>query len=91
MRGKGSESRKVLNLRKKNRVTRSHEAVINYLTRGLLQKQTKPAEDKRSRCLEILGLDPRRSYNPDELKAAYRKKEKRPILIQGGLKRNLLR
>jgi len=34
--------------------------------------------------LKILGLDPSRNYNPDELKAAYRKKVKKTHPDAGG-------
>lgn len=52
--------------------------------RGSGKQQTRPAEDKRARCLKILGLDPSRSYNPDELKAAYRGKVKKTHPDAGG-------
>jgi len=38
-----------------------------------------------------MGLDPSRNYNPEALKAAYRKDVKKTLLMQAGLKRSLLR
>lgn len=63
---------------------KSHKRYQSSEARGSARKQTRPAEDKRTRCLKILGLDPSRSYNPDELKAAYRQKVKKTHPDAGG-------
>ncbi|NVO26732.1 DnaJ domain-containing protein [Donghicola sp. C2-DW-16] len=70
--------------RQKQNDNRSQRSYHSSDTRGKGAGSTKPAEDKKARCLKILGLDPRRSYNPDELKAAYRKKVKKTHPDAGG-------
>lgn len=64
--------------------TRSQKRYQSSDARGSERKQTRPPEDKRLRCLKILGLDPSRSYNPDELKAAYRREVKKTHPDAGG-------
>ena len=64
--------------------TRSQKRYQSSDTRGSARKKTSTSEDKRSRCLKILELDPSRSYNPDELKAAYRRKVKKTHPDAGG-------
>lgn len=70
--------------KQKQNDNRSRRRYHSSDTRGEGAGNTRPAEDKRARCLKILGLDPRRSYNPDELKAAYRKKVKKTHPDAGG-------
>lgn len=70
--------------RQKQNDNRSQRCYQSSDTRGKGAGSTKPAEDKKARCLKILGLDPKRSYNPDELKAAYRKKVKKTHPDAGG-------
>jgi hypothetical protein len=43
-----------------------------------------PPDDIRSKHLRTLGLDPRKSWNPDEVKAAYRRAAKRAHPDAGG-------
>ena len=43
-----------------------------------------PTDEKRTRCLRVLGLDPSRKYGPDDLKAAYRRKVKETHPDAGG-------
>lgn len=43
-----------------------------------------PPDDQRAKHLRTLGLDPRKSWNPDEVKAAYRRAAKRSHPDAGG-------
>lgn len=43
-----------------------------------------PPDDLKARHLRTLGLDPRKTWNPDEIKAAYRKAAKRTHPDTGG-------
>lgn len=70
--------------RQKQNDNRSQRRYQSSDTRGKGAGSTKPAEDKKARCLKILGLDPKRSYNPDELKTAYRKTAKKTHPDSGG-------
>jgi hypothetical protein len=70
--------------KQKQNDNRSQRRYHSSDTRGKGAGNTKPAEDKKACCLKILGLDPRRVYNPDELKAAYRKKVKKTHPDAGG-------
>ena len=45
---------------------------------------TPPPDDLRAKHLRTLGLDPRKSWNPDEVKAAYRRAAKRTHPDAGG-------
>ena len=53
-------------------------------TKGLGGTRQSPAEEKTTRCLRVLGLDPTRRYSPDDLKAAYRRKVKEAHPDAGG-------
>lgn len=48
------------------------------------ESRTPPPDDLKARNLRTLGLDPRKSWNPDEIKAAYRKAAKRTHPDTGG-------
>ena len=47
-------------------------------------RTTSPPDDLRAKHLRTLGLDPRKTWNPDEVKAAYRRAAKRSHPDAGG-------
>lgn len=53
-------------------------------------RTTSPPDDLRAKHLRTLGLDPRKTWNPDEVKAAYRRSAKRSHPDAGGMAENFI-